>query len=117
MGALVALLGSLFGGVVSSFAKLFSVETIKFIAWRALIMFLMFVALPVVLYNVLTGMLFDFMDYAMTYLTDQGLSAYTIEITGIGAYIAGKIQLVQAVSISMSFVGIRFLMRFIPFFK
>ena len=117
MTAIITVLGSLFAGVVGSIARLFSVETLKFIAWRALVMFLMFVALPVVLYNVFTGLLFDFMDYAMSFMTGQGVSAFTMEFTGIGAYIVGKIQLVQAFSVFMSFVGIRFLMRFIPFFK
>lgn len=117
MGALIGVIGTLFGSAIGSIGKLISVETIKFIAWRALIMFLMFVALPVVLYNVFTGLIFDFMDYGMSYITGSGVSAFTIEITGLGAYIASKIQLVQAVSVYMSFVSIRFLMRFIPFFK
>jgi hypothetical protein len=117
MGVILTALGTLFGSAIGSIGKLISVETIKFLAWRGLIMFLMFVALPVVLYNVLTGLIFDFMDYAMSYLSGSGLSTFTVQISGMGAYIASKIQLPQAVSVYMSFVSIRFFMRFIPFFK
>jgi len=117
MTALISVIGSLFGSVVGSVGKLISVETVKFLAWRGLMMFALFIALPLVIYNVLTGLLFDFMDYGMSFITSQGLSSQVIEITGIGAYIATKIQLAQAFAVYMSFVGIRFLMRFIPFFR
>jgi len=117
MPAFFALLGSLAGGLVTAIGRLLSVETIKFIAWRALVMFLVFIALPVVLYNVFIGMLFDFMDYVMTFISGQGLSSHTINFTGIGAHIVSQIQLVQAFSVYMSFVAIRFLMCFISFFK
>ena len=117
MGALVALLGSLFGSAITGIGKLISVETIKFIAWRALIMFIVFVALPLVLYNVLASLIFDFMDYAMTYISSSGLSSFTFQLTGMGAYIANHIRLVEAFALFMSFVTIRFFMRFIPFLK
>lgn len=117
MGALIGFLGSLFGTTIGSIGKLISIETIKFLAWRTFILFLLFVALPIVLYNVFTGLLFDFMDFGQSYLNDQNLSSFTMELTGMGGYIANAIQLPQAFSVYMSFVGIRFLMRFIPFFK
>jgi hypothetical protein len=114
---LIVAIGAILAPIVTSIGRILTVETLKWLAFRALMLFLLFVALPIVLYNTLTGLIFDFMDIALSYLSDQGISAYTLQITGIGAYIASKIQLVQAVSIYMSFVSIRFLMRFIPFFK
>lgn len=113
----IAALGAILAPIVTSIGRVISVEVLKWVAFRALMIFLMFVALPVVLYNTFTGLIFDFMDVSLNYLTDQGISAYTLQITGIGAYIASKIQLVQAVSLYMSFVSIRFVMRFIPFFN
>lgn len=117
MPALIALIGSVVGSIVTAIGKTLSVETLKFVAWRALAMFLMFIAFPIVLYNVLTGMMFDFMDYALSYLDTSGLSSMTVELTGMGAYIATKIKLVEAISTYLSFVAIAFVMRFIPFFK
>jgi hypothetical protein len=117
MGVILSALSGLFGSLIAGAGQAISVETLKFIAWRALMMFLVFVALPIVLYNVLTGIVFDFMDFSMSYLTGQGISQFTVQLTGMGAYIASKIQLVQAFSVYMSFVAIRFIMRFIPFFK
>jgi hypothetical protein len=117
MPALMALLGNLFGGIIGSIGKFLSVETLKFLAWRALIMFIVFIALPVVLYNVLSGLMFDFIEYAMSYVTEQNFQSPVVQLTGLAGYIASQIQLVQVVSLALSFVAIRFVMRFIPFFK
>lgn len=114
---LIAALGSLLAPLLGGIAKTISIETVKWLAYRAFTLFIVFVAIPIVLYNVLTGMLFDFMDYAMTYVSGSGVSAFTLQLTGMGAYIASKIQLVQAFSTYMSFVAIRFIMRFIPFLR
>ena len=117
MTFIISLLGSLGGSLVNSFAKLFSIETIKFLAWRALILFIVFIALPVVLYNIFTGLIFDFLDYALSFLSSQGLSSHVVSLSGMGAYIASQIRLPEAFSVYLSYVGIAFLMRFIPFFK
>jgi hypothetical protein len=114
---LIMALGAILAPIVTAIGRILSIELLKWVAFRALMIFLIFVALPVVLYNTFTDLIFDFMEIALDYLTSQGISSYTLQITGIGAYIASKIQLVQAVSLYMSFVSIRFLMRFIPFFK
>lgn len=114
---MIGLLGSLLAGVVGSFGKLFSVETLKFLAWRAFILFIVFVALPVVFYNVATGLMFDFIQYALDYLSSQGIQSHVFQFTSIGAYIAQKIQLVQAFTVFISFLSIRFIMRFIPFLR
>lgn len=114
---MIAAIISLFGSVISGVGSLISVETLKFLAIRGLIMFSLFIALPVVLYNVLTSIIFDFMSYALSFMSAQGLSANVIHFTGLGAYLAQQIQLPQAFSVYMSFVLIAFLMRFIPFFK
>jgi len=117
MGALIAFLGSAFAGFLGSAAKLFTIETLKFVAWRALLMFTLFVALPIILYNIFTDLVFDFIEYAMTFLSNQGLSATTIEISGLAAWMAQELYLVEAFSVYMSFVAIRFLTRFIPIMK
>jgi len=117
MSALFALLGSLFGGLVSGIGRIISVETIKFLAWKAFYFTVLFIILPIVLYNVLTGIVFDFMSYALNFLDAQNIQSLSIQFTGMGAYIANLIKLPQCFSVFMSFLSIRFLMRFIPFFK
>lgn len=102
---------------LTSAGQLISVESLKFIAFRSLLMFALFIALPVILYNVFTDIIFDFLDYGFLFITGQGISPISIDFMGMGAYIASKIQLVQCFSVYMSFVGIRFIMRFIPFFN
>jgi len=117
MPLIISLLGSLFGGLVSVFGRLFTVETLKFIAYKLLILFIVFVALPLVLYNVGTSFIFDFLEYAMTYISGLGVDSYVVQISGIGAYIATKIKLVESVTLFLSFVAIKFVFRFIPFLR
>jgi len=117
MGILLTFLGSLFGGIITNFGKLFTLEALKFVAYKAMILFIVFIALPIVLYNVTVGLLFDFIEYALSYLTGLNISSQVVSIAGIGAYIATKIKLVEAVTVFLSFVSIKFIMRFIPFLR
>lgn len=114
---LIVAIGTLISSVVTSIGKTISVETLKWLAFRAFMLFIVFVAVPIVLYNVATDLIFDFIDYAMSYISGSGVTSYTVQLTGLGAYIAQKIRLVEAISIMLTFTSIRFLMRFIPFFK
>ena len=117
MPFILAALGSLFSGLIASFGKLFTFDVLKFIAYKLIVLFVMFVALPIVLYNVGTSLIFDFLEYAMTYVAGLGMDSFVVQISGIGAYIATKIKLVESVTLFLSFVAIKFMFRFIPFLR
>ena len=117
IAAVVGVIGSAIAKVVGGIAKTVSVETMKWLAFRAFMLFILYVALPILLYNILVGLLLDFIQYAITYVSDQDFSAMTIQLTGMGGWIAQQIQLPQAFSIFMSFLSIKFITRFIPFMK
>jgi hypothetical protein len=69
VGALVAIGGSIVTGLLGGTARQITIEAVKMAAWRLLLAFLVWVALPIVLYNVLVDYLFDIMAWAMTAVT------------------------------------------------
>jgi hypothetical protein len=117
MALLISFLGSVFGKVVEGLSSQITVETAKFLAWRALVMFLMFIAFPVVLHNVLAKILLELVDYSLSAVSDTGVTSYTMQLTGMAAYIAYYIKLPEAFSIFMGFVAMRFTLGFLPGFK
>jgi len=111
------IISSILSGLVAGFGRLFTVETLKFVAYKALILFILFVALPLVLYNVGVDLIFDFMQYALDQISGYQIDSFVVQISGIGAYIATKIKLVESVTLFLSFLAIKFIFRFIPFLK
>jgi hypothetical protein len=103
-----------FGGWI---AKLLSIETIKFLAWRAFILFIVFVCLPLVLYNVGVDLMFDLMEVGMGYAGDLNQQSLTIQLTGMAGWMATQLNLPQCFSMYMSAVSVRFAMGFVPFLR
>jgi len=114
---LVPIATGILSAIAGFFARVFTVETLKFLAWRAFILFIVFVALPVVLYNVGVDLIFALIAQAMEYTGSLGFNELTIQITGIAGYIAQKINLAQCFAVYMSAIATRFVMGFIPFLR
>lgn len=106
LGAAV-LLAPLLAGV----AKLLSFETLKFIATRAMLLSLFTLVLPVVLYNVYTGIVSEVLTYAGGLV--GSVDPAVIQLTGMAAWIAEKINLGQAMSMYLSACGLRFVLSFL----
>jgi hypothetical protein len=119
--ALPALLIPLFSGLAGSIggvvAKTLSVETIKFLAMRALIMFTVFVALPVVMYNVGVDLIFSLIEAGMDYAGTLDADSLTIQLTGMAGWIAEQIRLPECMSIYMTAISTKFAMGFVPFLR
>jgi len=108
MAPVAALIGVVGGAV----AKLLSVETLKFIAMRAMMLSLFTVILPVVLYNVANSLLNDYLAYVSSVLPGSGYEGAIIELSGLGAWLAQRLQLVSCVSIFLAGVNLRWLISF-----
>ena len=89
----------------------------KFIATKAFLIGLFYIGLPILVYNFLLNFIIEFIDYGMQYIADANVSELAIQFTGMGGWIANQIMLPQAFAVFMSFLAIRFVMRFIPFLK
>ena len=116
VGALVAIGGSIVTGLLGGTARQITIEAVKMAAWRLLLAFLVWVALPIVLYNVLVDYLFDIMTWAMTQVVGTAsMDSVTIQITGMAGWIGSHLNLDQALAMILAAVATRFAISFIPF--
>ena len=94
-------------------AKQIAIETAKWIAFKGLVYLIVFTVVPVLLYNILTGLMFDLLDYGLNYIAGSGFdqSNLVIQFTGIAGWIATQISLPQCLSIFMSAVAVRFVLN------
>jgi hypothetical protein len=97
---------SLIGGT----GKQIGIEVAKFTAMKALLLFLVFVAAPIVIYNVFGDLMMAFAMYGIGKLAGIDIPSVNalIQLTGMGGWVAEKIQIPEAMSIFMAFVSIRF---------
>ncbi|MBW2635707.1 MAG: hypothetical protein JRE14_16665 [Deltaproteobacteria bacterium] len=118
---MLPVIGAMAAGIAGSlglqFGRLFTIEAVKFLAWRAFILFIVFVALPVVLYNTFSTLLFDLMNMAVTYVSDGNYQPLTINLTGLAGYLGNQIGLPNMVSIYLTAISTKFTMGFIPFIR
>jgi hypothetical protein len=115
LAALIPFLTGGVGAIVAQFVRIFAVEGLKYMAWRGFLYFIVFMALPVVIYNVASDLIFDLMAYAVGAVGDAGLSPVIVQITGLGGWIGQQINLESSMAIIMSAVATRFALSFIPF--
>ena len=96
-------------------AKTIAIEAAKWVAFKGLVYLVLFTVIPVLLYNIATRLIFDFMDYGLDYIATSGFdqSGLIIQFTGIGGWIVQTIQLPQCVSIFMSAIAVRFVLNFL----
>lgn len=107
---LVQLFGSILTFLGANAARVFTIETIKWLATKGLALFIIYIALPIVLYNVFSGLIIDFMQAGINCVTSNvsGYSPNTIALTGIGGWIASTIGLPSMIAQFLSAVSTRF---------
>lgn len=116
MGPIIGVLMALGGNAVAGVAGKITVETIKLAAIKALMLFLVFVAFPILLYNVLQDFLFDILNYGVAYITGQGYQPLTIELTGMAGWIGQQIGISNMLSMYLTAVSTRFVMSVLKIF-
>jgi len=109
----VPVIGGLISIISAGIARLLTIETLKFIATKALIIGAMTLILPVVLYNVFTTLLQEMIDIASTQIGGAGLSSAVVNLTGLAGWIAIQINLASCLSIFLSAVALKWVLGFI----
>lgn len=98
--------------------RFFTDRLVQYLAFKALILGIMLVILPLVINNFLfwfMNLLYGKMLAAMS--TGGAMPSSIIQFTGVSGYIATQLQLPLCLSIILSAVSIRAIMNIIPFFK
>lgn len=121
MGAFFALLGTrligFLGGLGTGLTGLITIEGVKFVAYKAFMLFCFVVVLPLVLYNLNVFIMSKGIDIAFSMISGSvpGTSP-VVQLTGIAGYIANEIYLKQALSLIFAATSVRFALGFIPGF-
>lgn len=104
-------MGSLIGLAIGWLLKHFTFEVAKYVAFRAMIIVLMFTLGPIVLFKGWTMIVQYLMAYAGSYAEGQSLTGQMIQLVGIAAYLGEKIKIAEGVSIFLTFLGVSFVFR------
>jgi hypothetical protein len=113
------------GGIISSIgvaiARLFSFAAVQYVALKLLLFGIIMVVLPLVIMNVIEWWMVEILDYAEAFIAASDISTdvqgFTIQMTGISAYLADRLQLPAAFGMVMSANIFRITLNFIPGIK
>lgn len=110
MGAVIAMaLGKIISGMGA-----------MFLGWKTVMVALITVVLGVVIYNVVSEIVGELLDFAMeqiSAISQGGLPSVTLQLSGIGAWLAEKLRLDDQVALMITFVTAKWLVVKIPFLK
>jgi len=106
LGALVALVGS-------ELLKKFAWDTVKWVAQRAFLLGLCLGVGPIVLFRGFSLITRYMMDYAGGRISAEGINPITVQLVGVGGWMAGCLMLPEAFSIFISFCLLSFGLRMI----
>lgn len=103
-------------GWFSSLAGRFLTDTaLKFLAYKALLITLLTITLPVVAKNFMTWLFQELVNTASAHINTDGLNATVLHFSGIAGYLASHLMLADCLSIIITALVIRFTLNFIPF--
>lgn len=109
----VPIVGGVIAIISGAVARILAIETLKFIATRALIIGAFTLILPVVLYNVFTTIMQETMNLVSTEIQTSGVTGAMVQLTGMAGWIGTQINLAGCFSIFLSAVALRFTLSFI----
>lgn len=104
--------------ILGVFGKFLTDKLLMFVAVKALIIGVFVVILPIILQNFFTWVIEQMVLMINSNLSPESqLEAFTINLTGVAAYLGDCFQLPLCVSILLSAMLLRLTMNFIPFIR
>ena len=113
-------MGAVLQAIISFFTSWATTETIKWLAFRALMVFLFMVVLPLAIMKGFYYILDAYMSYVETVLPSSGtydFSSHVLSLTGLSAWFVEQLHLPEAFSIVTGAVSLRWVLNFVPFIK
>lgn len=107
-------IGKWFGGLG---AASFAVEVAKFGAWKILLTAFYFTGVYVLLNNLMVFFMEKISSMLVSHYggVDGGVSPFIIQLTGLGAYLAQKMMLVESFTAIMTGLSLAVVRNFLPF--
>lgn len=106
----------LLAALATFFLRYISVEVLKYVALRALILSLVVVILPIVVENFLVKIFEESMSIATQQLVQQDFGQ-VVNLVGVFGWVAQMLKLPEAMAVVISAIGVRFALSLIPFVR
>jgi len=87
----------------------------RFAAWKTIIWVIVVSVFPVILYNVFSRLISDYIQIIQTYSQGAVGNPYVIQLTGLAAWLSVQLRLAEAFSVLVSAIMFRFALKMIPF--
>ena len=110
MGAFASLI---LGALSSLLARLFTVEVAKFLAYKVLLTFLVFTGL-VIVYQLIVSLSLDWVS-SIIQSTSAISQSVVLQVAGLGGWILQTMQIDQSLSLILSALSVRVVLRMLPF--
>lgn len=105
---LFSFLGTLLG-------KLLTDGLLRYLAYKALAITLTITVLPILLKNFIVWVVTEINTVITSVMAGNSLQSTVITLSGLSAWIADQMMMVDCVSVLVSALAVRFVLNFIPF--
>lgn len=109
-------LKTIFHGVIKAVGNIITTLTTSFVAFKGFILTILFVVIPVMIYNFVMSLVMELMEFMFSFVGDElSNESVIVQISGFAGWVTEVTMLPTAVSIYLSFLIIRFCLSLIPF--
>lgn len=112
-GGLMGLIAWLAGAL----ASILGISAVRFIAWKLVIYAIVTVVVPVIIMNIIYSIIENAMALASTAQNQYGVTGYILQLTGLAAWFAIHLKIVEGFALIMSAVLFRMALKIIPFVR
>lgn len=108
-------IGAFLAWFAGALAELFATSALYWIALKAALLFLFVTVLPIVILNLLNTFLEGIIGIINSQVSSSGLSAQTLELTGLTAWLVTQFRIPEAFSIVLGAMAFKVVLKMIPF--
>lgn len=98
-------------------ARFLGGSVLRWLAWKAAILFVTTVIIPIVVNNIMYKIIEKSMGLVSGQMQNLNLPSSALAFVGIGAWLAVTLKVPEAISVVMGAVSYRVGLQFIPFFR
>jgi len=99
------------GAVLSLLAEILGSSVARFLAWKAVIVVLFITVLPIIFNNFVYSLLNIYMNFVNSHTSSISSSSFIVSLSGLAAYLADRLGLVNLFSAVMSALALRYTLK------
>ncbi|OFW55156.1 MAG: hypothetical protein A2163_09655 [Actinobacteria bacterium RBG_13_35_12] len=111
----VPLIGGILAFLTGWFARFLGVQALRFVAWKAILWFIVVSVFPVVIYNVVSGLLSEAFNMYADQVEGYSETSILINLTGCLGWLAVHLKIPESFALILSAAMFRIAVSMIPF--